>query len=108
MQKCTEVEEFIQNFKEYEKDGVLEKTFTQGWCYWFATILASRFSNYGAEILYEPVRGHFITLIGNRYYDIRGDVTDEMIPYRELYTEAYCMEMPSIVNGCILKTGGVP
>ena len=27
-------------------------------------------------IMYEPVEGHFITKIGNRFYDIRGDVTN--------------------------------
>jgi hypothetical protein len=103
-----EIEEFIQKFKAYEKDGVLEKTFMQGWCYWFGAILTERFCTYDAEMFYEPVQGHFVTLIGGRYYDIRGDVTDEIMQYKELYSEEVCHDMPSIVNGCILKTGGVP
>ena len=28
------------------------------------------------RIKYEPVEGHFITKIGNRFYDNRGDVTE--------------------------------
>ena len=51
--------------------------FLHGCCYWFAHILSERFWLMGdAAILYEPVEGHFITRLGGRYYDARGDVTD--------------------------------
>ena len=96
-----EVEDFIRKFKIYDQNGVLESTFLNGFCYWFAYILAGRFV--GAEIYYEPIDGHFITEIDDRLYDIRGDVTDLYPPPRNFYSEEYCLECPSIVDGCILK-----
>ena len=87
-----EVEDFIRKFKSYELNG---------FCYWFAYMLAGRFV--GAEIYYEPIDGHFITEIDGRLYDIRGDVTDLYPPPRNFYSEEYCLECQSIVDGCILK-----
>ena len=54
-----------------------EYVFLHGCCFWFAHILETEFLSTGAvTIMYEPVEGHFITRIGNRYYDIRGDITE--------------------------------
>ena len=62
---------FIDHFKGSER------TFLHGCCYWFAHILQERFyAEYSVDIKYEPVEGHFITKINNRFYDIRGDVTE--------------------------------
>ena len=62
---------FIAHFKGSED------TFLNGCCYWFSVILYDRFfSERVVEIYYEPVEGHFITKIDNRYYDVRGDVTE--------------------------------
>ena len=55
-----------------------EDVFLHGCCYWFAMILNIHFyGKYGAQIKYEPVEGHFVTRIRGRYYDVRGDVTEE-------------------------------
>lgn len=81
---------------------MITETFTGGYCYWFAVILSERFV--GSHIQYDPIEGHFVTEIGGRLYDIRGDVTEQYQDVREWYSEEYCMEIPSIVNGCILKT----
>lgn len=63
--------DFIERFKGSER------TFLHGCCYWFAFILKERFgSEYPVEILHEPVEGHFVSRIGGRLYDVRGDVTD--------------------------------
>ena len=63
--------DFIDRFKGSEE------VFLHGCCYWFAHILNDRFRQaYETDVLYEPVEGHFITKIGNRLYDVRGDVTD--------------------------------
>lgn len=63
--------QFIDHFKGSED------TFLNGCCYWFSVILYDRFfSERVVEIYYEPVEGHFITKIDNRYYDVRGDVTE--------------------------------
>lgn len=54
-----------------------EDVFLHGCCYWFAHILQRRFAmELRPHILYEPVEGHFVTSIGGRLYDVRGDVTD--------------------------------
>ena len=58
-----EVLAFIKHF-----EGARE-TFLHGCCYWFAHILSERFwLRENVVILYEPVEGHFITQIGERYY----------------------------------------
>jgi hypothetical protein len=54
-----------------------EDVFLKGCCYWFAHILNYRFDREcDADIMYEPVEGHFITRIDNHFYDARGDVTE--------------------------------
>lgn len=91
---------FIDKFKEYDQNDVIVKTFMNGQCYWFAVILAERFS--GGQILYEPIEGYFVTKIVGRYYDIRGDVT-ELYEGATFYDEKQCFEMDSILRGCMLK-----
>ncbi len=100
-ENLNEVEKFIKKLKVYEHGQVLDHTFRKGFCYWFAYILEGRFP--GAQIVYEPVEGHFLTEIDGRLYDIRGDVTELYSDVKEFYSEDYCLEFPSIVDGCILK-----
>ena len=94
MNEHDEVVRFIQRF-----NGA-EDVFLHGCCYWFAWILQQRF---GAEILYEPVEGHFLAFIpyiatcwpghseenvdpsDGRLYDVRGDVS-HIYADRGLYT----------------------
>lgn len=76
--------DFIKHFSN------AEDVFLHGCCYWFAQILVDRFDGKGylVDIFYEPVEGHYIAgffpmrIRQNvdddvRYFDIRGDVTDE-------------------------------
>lgn len=102
MESRSQILKFIEDFKQYDKDGSLEETFLNGYCYWFAYMLDGRFLN--ARIQYEPIEGHFVTEIDGRYYDIRGDVTDIYKDAKVWYSEEYCFEFDSIVNGCIMKT----
>lgn len=96
-----EVEAFIKHFRAYDT-GEVTDTFRKGMCYWFAYMLSGRFL--GAEIVYEPIEGHFLTQLNGRLYDIRGDVTDQYLGLRpNMYSEEYCLDIPSIVEGCILK-----
>ena len=37
------VERFIHKFKQFDKSGEVVKTFTEGYCYYFACILCERF-----------------------------------------------------------------
>lgn len=41
-----------------------------GNCYYFALILHDRFP--GSSIYYNPIDGHFVTKVGNNYYDWHG------------------------------------
>jgi len=91
--------DFIRQFKSYNKEEVLENTFLKGFCYYFSIILQERF---GGEILYEPVEGHFIIKIDDRYYDIRGDVT-YMYCNKTLYIKEEWITNRSNVEGSILK-----
>lgn len=69
------VEKFIEKF-HFSDD--INEVFTQGCCYWFARILLewARFYDNTAEIMYDPVVGHFGARIDGRVYDITGDVTE--------------------------------
>lgn len=68
-----QINQFIRHFQTNE--GTIT-TFTCGCCYWFAVILFIRFMPDGAQIVYDQVDNHFATMIGDRVYDITGDVTD--------------------------------
>lgn len=93
------IKEYIDFFKQYDKENVLIDTFTKGYCYQFAVILNDRF---GGEIFYEPIEGHFVTKINCKYWDIRGDVTS-LYKDKELYSKEIYLRIDSIVKGCILK-----
>lgn len=69
-----EVKTFLAHFHEYSD---IEDVFTKGCCYWFAMILATRFEDDGAEIVYDETANHFGTAIDGAVYDITGDVTDD-------------------------------
>lgn len=64
----TKILDFIENFKG-AKD-----TFLFGCCYWFSFILNERF---GGTTIYLPVENHYVQQIGDRLYDVSGDVTDK-------------------------------
>lgn len=73
-----EVTGFIWEFlrRTRYKQEVLD-SFLYGNCYWFAHILQKRFEKYKPVIMYDMVQNHFATQIGDRVYDISGDVTSE-------------------------------
>lgn len=97
-----DIEKFIDQFRAYEKEGVLEDTFLCGQCYWFAFMLQGRFKE--LDIVYEPVECHFLAQGHGRLYDIRGDVTElYMDEPHEFYAEEVFLEIRSVVEGCILK-----
>lgn len=68
--------DFIGRFLENQPHGEVVATFTGGCCYWYAKILQLRFDN-EAIIMYDEVANHFGTMIGDRIYDITGDVTEK-------------------------------
>ncbi len=59
-----------------EREQVVE-CFTHGCCYWFASILYTRFKNESPLVMIDYVANHFGCAIGGRVYDITGDVTDK-------------------------------
>ena len=61
-----QVLKFINDFKkQYPKE--LEDVFSNGYCYWFAMILNSRFGVIDTEIYYLPIQNHFITKIQDKF-----------------------------------------
>ena len=75
---------FIKKFSDFGNQ-VLE-CFTKGNCFWFAMVLAIEFAG---EIYYDPIVGHFATMINGVMYDITGVVenTDDFISLEEICTD---------------------
>lgn len=66
-----DVIKFIERFKQ-SNPLEIEKSFTEGNCYWFAFILKKRFVR--GQLVYHPVKGHFAYQVDNHIYDITGEV----------------------------------
>ena len=98
-EKEIDILQFIDKFKEYEKDNVLVKTFTEGFCYYFALILKSRFPE-GKIYYYFPE--HFVFKYQDRLYDITGDCTEMWNDQEALYDwEEFQKIEPSISKSTI-------
>lgn len=67
------VEAFIQTFKDKHPEAI-EDTFINGYCYWFAHILATRFKG---DIWFNPNIVHFAAKIGDNLYDVCGIITSD-------------------------------
>ena len=66
--------DFISRFQNYNENGEVTQTFTNGCCFWFAKILTDRFPE--GKIVYNPVANHFAAELWARYYDITGEIQD--------------------------------
>ena len=75
---------FIKKFSDFGNQ-VLE-CFTEGNCFWFAMVLAMEFDG---VIYYDPIVGHFATMIDGVMYDITGAVenTGDFISLEEICTD---------------------
>ena len=76
-----DVHRFIERFTEHGPQ--VERCFCHGCCYWFAWVLTERFP--GAEVVYDALSNHFAAQIGERVYDITGDVTDRALSPWQLW-----------------------
>ena len=95
---------FIRDFKRFDT-GQVTRTFTNGYCYWFAFILHNRFPN--SEIVYYSAGNHFACKIGNRIFDVTGDITNKNLffePWEE-YQKCEPLESSRIIKYCVTKTG---
>jgi len=92
----TKVNMFLRRFHE-NRD--VDTVFTCGCCYWFAVILHLRFPQ--STIMYDQIANHFVTKIGDRLFDVTGDVTDQydVIPWDELDDS---LLRARIVRDCIM------
>ena len=80
-------ENILQCIKKFSDFGnQVVECFTKGNCYWFARILAIEFMG---TIYYDPIVGHFATMIGEVLYDITGVVenTSDFISIEEIYKD---------------------
>jgi hypothetical protein len=71
------VARFTARFTLNGKRKEVIECFTEGCCFWFASCLFERFSDYDPTIMYDVVTNHFGCKIEGRVYDITGDVTDQ-------------------------------
>ena len=67
---------FIARFTNQGKKTEVIDTFSNGCCYWFASILWDRFCSDPVYIVYDPIINHWACCIDYRIYDITGDITD--------------------------------
>ena len=72
---------FIKKFSDFGNQVV--ECFTKGNCFWFATVLAMEFDG---VIYYDPIVGHFATMIDGVMYDITGVVenTSDFVSLEEI------------------------
>lgn len=91
---------FIASFKG-EHAEALEKSFTNGNCYWFAFILKERF---GGRIKYFPIANHFACLIGGTLFDVTGRIRHQDEPFLdwERYKEEDPVHWERIYRNCVL------
>lgn len=96
-----EILQFINDFKKL--DLSIEILFMEGYCYWFAFILKERFNG---DIWYFPIENHFITKIGNSFYDICGEINmdNREKPYNwDEFKKYEPINSKVIERDCILK-----
>lgn len=68
--------DFINNFKKDFDVEEIEKCFTEGNCYHFATILKSMYPK--SEVYHENILNHFFVIFENSCYDITGMIYPEL------------------------------
>lgn len=92
---------FINKFTDNNKRNEVIECFTQGCCYWFAEILSIRSG--GCPIVYAPIDCHFGCKIGDRIYDITGDVTTsyEWVDWHQ-YKNDDPIHASRIIQSCII------
>ena len=98
----SEIEKFIEDFKIYNYNDSIVRTFTNGYCYWFAFILNIVFDG---TIVYLPVKNHFIFYKDSYAYDINGfyDLNDKIFIEWDKYQVIEPLESKRIIDQCILK-----
>lgn len=76
--------ESLENFMIHDADLIedfiqrrfpSEDKWRDGNCYYFAKILETRFP--GGQIMYEPLKGHFLYKYNDRFYDWGGLYTED-------------------------------
>ena len=98
------VKRFINEFKRFDT-GQVTRTFTNGYCYWFAYILHTRFPD--SEIVYYSAGNHFACKIKDRIFDITGDITNKNLFFEswEEYQKVEPLDSAEVIKYCVLKTG---
>jgi hypothetical protein len=101
--------DFIAKFNSHDCLQVLEETFTNGFCYYFAVMLKARFPE--VVIYYDQIAGHFISLYQFKFYDVTGHLPKYDAPNQENVRliewnkmEAYDeLLFECVLNDCVLK-----
>lgn len=90
---------FIEGFTKYNKE-VIVNLFTNGYCYWFAHILKTRFNG---VIVMDKYGDHFMTKINDRIYDITGCVDCTSYIIFDEYKEIDPLHYNRLIRDCVNK-----
>ena len=95
---------FIEGFHDRGNRAQVIETFTCGYCYWFAAILAARFADYYPIIVYDEIENHFGCAIDGKVYDITGDISNSYnwIAWKDLVKKDQSLAL-RIYKDCIIK-----
>lgn len=74
MDGSAEVLDFIQRLHSFSPPGNFREVFTSGACYWFASILNTRFPD--TNIVYDPTQNHFAVELDGEVFDVTGKVLE--------------------------------
>lgn len=97
------IQRFIDRFTSSGHNEEVINAFTNGCCYWFARILASRF---GGTVVYHPVDNHFAAEICGKIYDITGNIGEKGFLAWSQYNDS--AHRARIIRDCILFTEVTP
>lgn len=93
-------ENIIIDFIERRFGQTDKKQWMEGNCYYFAKILQTRFPM--AVLYYDVVNGHFVSKIGEAFYDCNGfaDIVSENLVHWDTYSDI--SHKKRIIEACIL------
>lgn len=77
MTKIENKEDLVLDFIKQFRDLGAKNCFSNGMCYWFASILRMRFNGEHCHMMYDEIENHFGCEINGKVYDITGDVTSQ-------------------------------
>lgn len=102
----TQKQRILRFIKGMQNEGTI-KTFTEGYCYWFAVILKGfcREHNWwDARIVYHCIDNHFAVRLNGITYDITGEIDGTGFDTWAVATNGDKLLAKTIYECCIIKS----